>query len=328
MVVWGGRTLGGNATRAGAAYNPRTRTWRRIATAPAEVRGGAAAFWTDREILAWASQSPAEPSATFGTAAYNPATNRWRRLPAGPLGKRENFVSVWTGKQLIVLGGNAGDTKATPTAAAFTPSTGQWRVLNGLDRLNPFPNLSGAVWDGRRVIVPGARCAGTCPPGMLGPFLAALDPATDTASLIDQETARFEWNRLTPVRWTGRDVVFQARGSAVGIPPATSVAFVKVRRAYNDWRVGPAGPCTVTDDFTQTAWLGQRFAAACGTDALQIYRLGSNKWRLISPGPSPFNSRAGSAVVWTGRDLIVWSGQLLTKGNPTPSDGASLVLGP
>jgi hypothetical protein len=328
MVVWGGRSSTGDTNGAGAAYNPRTRTWRRIATVPPQVRQGAVAYSTGREIVAWASQTPAVPSATFGTAAYNPATNRWRRLPAGPLGLRESFKSVWTGKQLIVLGGNAGDQKATPTAAAFTPSTSRWHVLTGLDRLNPWPIFNGAVWDGRRVVVSGTRCATTCPPGFaLTRFFAALDPATDTAVELDPRIA--DWgDTVIPVRWTGRNVVFEALGSATGTQGVTSIAFVKYRRTYSEGRVGPGGPCTVAGDFTQTAWLGQRFAAACGDNAIQIYRLASDKWRLIAPGPSAFNSRGGSAIVWTGRELIVWSGSLFTKGNPTPNDGASIALTP
>jgi hypothetical protein len=33
-----------------------------------------------------------------------------------------------------------------------------------------------------------------------------------------------------------------------------------------------------------------------------------------------------SEIVWTGTELIVWSGVLAKPNNPTPADGASLAL--
>jgi len=47
---------------------------------------------------------------------------------------------------------------------------------------------------------------------------------------------------------------------------------------------------------------------------------------IIIPGPSPLNSREGSAIVWTGTELIAWSGTVYERFNPTPADGASLTL--
>ena len=88
--------------------------------------------------------------------------------------------------------------------------------------------------------------------------------------------------------------------------------------------MGKAGPCTVSDDQTQSAWLGKRFVAACGAGALQIYDLASESWRLISPGPSPLNSRGGSAIAWTGRELIVWGGTAFKRFAPADSSPACM----
>jgi hypothetical protein len=66
--------------------------------------------------------------------------------------------------------------------------------------------------------------------------------------------------------------------------------------------------------------------AADGSSGLQIYDLDTDTWQTITPGPSPLNSREGSAIVWTGADLIAWSGTVYERFNPTPADGASLTL--
>ena len=66
--------------------------------------------------------------------------------------------------------------------------------------------------------------------------------------------------------------------------------------------------------------------AADGSSGLQIYHLAADTWQTITPGPSPLNSREGSAIVWTGHELIAWSGTVYEKFNPTPADGTSLTL--
>ena len=105
MIVWGGTAREGQAgpSADGAAYIPRTRTWRTIAPSPPGVEGGAAVVWTGDEMVVWASNSPDGP---VGAAVYDPTDDSWRRLPAGPLGRREGYSSVWTGKELILVGGS------------------------------------------------------------------------------------------------------------------------------------------------------------------------------------------------------------------------------
>jgi hypothetical protein len=70
----------------GAAYNPRSDTWRRIPTAPIQVTEGVVR-WTGRELLVFGSLRTDFPdcSQCIGTdaqgALYNPTTNQWHKLP-------------------------------------------------------------------------------------------------------------------------------------------------------------------------------------------------------------------------------------------------------
>jgi hypothetical protein len=97
MIVWGGvnrPTRGSPAPRSdGAAYNPATRKWRKIAKAPSGILGGGgpAAAWNSRRMVVYVGNSPDGPA---GSAVYDPRTNTWRRLPKGPLGAREQYASV------------------------------------------------------------------------------------------------------------------------------------------------------------------------------------------------------------------------------------------
>jgi len=151
----------------------------------------------------------------------------------------------------------------------------------------------------------------------------AYDPATDVLRTIDLAKAPLDAqqrSQLAPVAWTGTDVILAT----------TANRMVSYRPATGAWRLGKPAPCAPLPNpaaaYTETAWLGNRYAAACGTDRLQLYTPAADSWQIVAAGPSPLNSRFGSAIVWTGRELIVWSGTVYKRFNPTPRDGASLIL--
>lgn len=324
VIVWGGVTRGRNieAVGDGAAYDPTQGSWRSIAVAPPGVLGGGghAAAWTGEVAVFWAGNSPDGPA---GGGLYDPATDTWERLPDGPLGPREGYVSAWTGTELLIIAGTLGDGFASPVAAAVDPADGSWRLLDGL---NGFPGLiaSGAVWDGQRVFVAGSLYL--CPEqGSVctdtRPILLAYDPASDRIDEIDLADAPLG-SSFAPVGWDGNEIVFSVSDEGeIGIEifdPTTEV-----------WRSGSDPPCAFDPAiYGQTAWLGDRYVAPCGNDRSQIYESGSDSWDVIVAGTSPLNSREGSAIAWTGTDLVVWSGIVHRAGNPSPNSGSVITLGP
>jgi len=320
MIVWGGYARSEDVGQAsqGAAYNPATRAWRTIAPSPPGVQGGAAVVWTGDEMVVWASNSPDGP---VGTAVYDPATDSWRRLPAGPLGKREGYSSVWTGTELIVVGGSLGDTLAKPVAAALDPRTDSWRLLPALNRVTGLMPSTGVVWDGREAFVMGSVCAeylSSCSPTLL-----AYNPATDALRTIDLAKAPIApQQQLKLIGVSGTDLVFATEGLA-----NMRILIVRYDLATESWSRGAFAPFPVpVGAYTQKAWLGDRYVAADGSSGLRIYDLETDTWQTITPGPSPLNSREGSAIVWTGTELIAWSGTVYERFNPTPADGASVRL--
>jgi len=158
MIIWGGvnrPAVGSAAPRSdGAAYDPSTGRWRKIAGSPSGVFGGGgpAAAWTGTRMLVFVGNSPDGPAAA---AIYDPRSNTWRRLSKGPLGVREQYASVWTGRELLIFGGHSGNMPATPTAAALNPATGSWRRLKALDAITGLGTVNGALWDGREAFISG-----------------------------------------------------------------------------------------------------------------------------------------------------------------------------
>jgi hypothetical protein len=307
MIVWGG-VRAGRPRSDGAAYDPARRAWRPIAPSPVGVAGGdGGAAWTGTEMVVFASPS----FDRAGAAAYDPRQDVWHRLPAGPLGPRESYVSVWTGRELLVFGGNRGDTIATPTAAALDPRTGRWRVL---EAFTPLRGLmpTGAVWTGHEAFVAGT------PRGGKGTRLYAFDPGTGVLRTIALPAAA-----VKPVGWTGGRVVFTRSADAL----FSATALRLYAPAAGRWSAARPAPCALpTHTYTQSAWIGTRFVAACGRDRLQVYTPRTNRWRAILTGASPLGSLGWGAIVWTGRTLIAWGGTVYAPGNPMPDEGASIRL--
>ncbi len=317
MIVWGGYTRGPRGgfvvNRDGAAYDTTTDTWRRIANAPAGVRGGggSAAAWTGELAIFWAGNSPDGPARG---AVYDPAADAWRKLPGGPLGPREGYVSAWTGDELVIIGGTQGDGFASPVAAAVTPG-GHWRALPALDAFEALIP-SGAVWDGERIIVTGLwfhcpELGSTCTDAEW--VALAYDPATDTVETLDPPVSV----ALRAVGWTGSEAAFVASGTRSRIllyDPATDA-----------WRSGGRGPCVLARG-GQHAWLGDRLVQACDGRRLQLYDVGTDAWSVIRAGDSPFNRFGDSSIAWTGRRLIAWSGVAFRRYNPTPNIGTRITL--
>jgi hypothetical protein len=284
---------------------------------------GSGVVWTGDEMVVWASNSPDGP---VGTAAYDPSADTWRSLPDGPLGEREGYATAWTGKELIVVGGSLGDTLAKPVAAALDPRTGSWRLLPALDRISGLMPAPGLAWNGRELFVLGTVCAArftSCAPTLL-----AYDPATDALRRIDLTKAPIvPEQQLTLIARDGTELVFSTVGVASNVNSGKHVV-IRYNPATGAWRRGVFSPYPVpSTGYTQTAWLGDRYAVPDGSSGLQIYSLDTDSWKTITPGPSPLNSAAGSAIVWAGSELIAWSGTVYEHFNPTPNSGASLELG-
>ena len=169
MIVWGGRH-GRRPLANGAAYDPRTRRWRRIAAGPLSARGDHTALWTGREMVVWGGSRPLSRGRAHvlaDGAAYDPSADRWRRLAPAPLrsapfrtlgaGVEVDLDVAWTGTRMLLWNGFAG--------AAYAPRRDEWKPL-APPPPQPWLPEDTAVWTGTQLIVLG------------GPKATAYDPTT------------------------------------------------------------------------------------------------------------------------------------------------------
>lgn len=106
MIIWGGLEQPGPAfSLSGAAYNPRTATWRSLSPdgAPA-ARAGSTPVWTGDEMIIWGGRILL--GSEMREAAYRPITDSWRPISmTGAPSPRNLFSLTWTGSEMILWGG-------------------------------------------------------------------------------------------------------------------------------------------------------------------------------------------------------------------------------
>jgi hypothetical protein len=213
-IVWGGightekdGAIGNLAD--GAAYDPASNTWRRIATSPLAPRNGHVAVWTGTEMIVWGGGSLNDEQAYLPEgAAYDPARDAWRVLPDAPIHTRSAATAVWTGTRMLVYGGvyhTASGGQPYADGAAFDPSTGKWEKLP----VGPlgFREGSVSVWTGRQMIIWG----GLWDPYAPGLAAAAYDPQARQWTRLPKDPLavryypRMVWTGVEAIVWGGRE---------------------------------------------------------------------------------------------------------------------------
>jgi Kelch motif len=117
-----------------AAWNPATKTWRRLPRGPglSTSLGRYPDLWTGREVVTWiATDVPGTGEGRLSGGLYllDPRTGTWRTIPPPDIGSQQEAPAVWTGQEIVIVSGEptAGDPEMSgccqPTndAVALTP---------------------------------------------------------------------------------------------------------------------------------------------------------------------------------------------------------------
>ncbi len=146
LLAWTGKYLlelggakNGTTQDSGAAFDPGTRRWHRIAQVRANVGfSNAVAVWTGRQLFVVNGQLdmclmvPGHPSETSrclpNAGLYDPAADRWTttRLP-GKMWGLTLMAAAWTGRDIVIAGVNA--RRGRPGVAAYDPATRHWQMI-------------------------------------------------------------------------------------------------------------------------------------------------------------------------------------------------------
>jgi hypothetical protein len=164
--------------RDGAAFNPRTGSWRRIADAPVGFDFAEAAVVGHTVFVATPGNDsrPGSPSAVI---AYDVQHDRWRRLPTAPRPSR-NYTLVAAGKRLVAYDRGGGHEEAPGYLLARNRRS--WRPLPKAPLL-PTRGQSMA-WSGRELVLFRSAYVGR----------QALRPPLARAAALRLDTGR--WRKL------------------------------------------------------------------------------------------------------------------------------------
>jgi hypothetical protein len=118
MIVWGGR-VEDSFFDDGAAYNPATDTWRRLARPPSPITGADPRMvWTGKEAVVLGPG---------GTAAYDPVADHWRSLLHPPFDIHQ-VPGWWTGDSIVVA--DVGYAPENDRAARYDLAGDRWTTLD------------------------------------------------------------------------------------------------------------------------------------------------------------------------------------------------------
>jgi hypothetical protein len=130
--------------RDGAAFNPRTGAWRRIAAAPIGIEPISPAAAAGDSVYVAVPRNPGVRHTRMDLLAYRTRRDTWHQLPSPP---RRSYRVVGAGDRLVAYGPDRGPVPLS--VFLLGPRERRWKAL-------PSPPIRGViVWDGRRLVLIG-----------------------------------------------------------------------------------------------------------------------------------------------------------------------------
>ena len=331
LLEFGGWPKGSTGrSAAGAAFDPATGRWKRIADAPpggSFADGDSSAVWTGRYLAVASGNAepcPGNPAPAphcwTGLALYNPAANRWtvlavpRQLDGLAMG-----AVVWTGHDLII-GAVSPMPQTNPDAgrlalAAYSPSTRRWQLITPALPRGHSPGKLSLVYDDGRLLL-WSLWQHAAPPGTWGTDVLAMN-------------SRGVWRNVTG-NWrqaiafgvsATSDGIMVAPGQywcgdlCTGFPTSGADAYFANPATLALRRI-PAGPLSELDpgvlDFV---WAGDAIitvSTVFGRDGSPAHPILSGDMAMFDPATgrwtglpaTPGHPPIGSTPAWTGTELL------------------------
>lgn len=332
MIIWGGGTTcqdsGSNNIDAcqpnvGNLYYPATNSWAQISTlfAP-DGRIGPVSVWTGAKMIVWGGF----PDTNTG-GVYDPAANAWSLISTGNApSARSNMTSVWTGSEMIVWGGISLGMYLN-TGGRYNPATNQWTATNPAA---PSPRAyHTAVWTGTKMIVWGGTQGNETALNSGGVYDPQGGPLGSWSATVNSAGTPIPRYAHTAV-WTGDKMIIW------GGVPADDVSHGLNTGGLYDPSTG-SWTATSTEAVPEqrgthiAVWTGSEMIVWGGSDGGTLLNSGGRFNPTTGQGGTwsatrlaPLGPRERGTVVWTGHNMIIWSG---TGNQMNPeglfSDGAA-----
>jgi hypothetical protein len=311
MLVVGG-LVGYDTGTDGAAYDPKAKTWRRIANLPDPnhvVRLGA---WTGDELVVWGvPRDNLSGPPTLG-AVYTPGTNQWRAtapLPAELTNpQRMPMMSRWTGREVVLyeIGWGVPGKAGAPFVGFYDPRTDTWTVA---------PPPENATTVGRAVMAGDTLAVLGLSRGPNGP-----DPRV---FLFDRDTMTWHTSPVAPIAipsypqiagvWTGTEIMvgtasYGGGGDGIAYNPSS-----------DEWRTTEVPDFGAASDLSGERLTNGTVGAITHSPggSIAAYDPRQRAWRGSGPPPG-LATADGGVFLSDGKEFLVWG--IATDGNSVKND--------
>ncbi len=270
--------------RRAISYDPRRDRWSELPRPPVRFGYRARAFWTGREVVVI---GPSRNGRAVIGAAFDPLRSRWRRLPDAPL--QRDYVSAVAVDDAIVVTTTDGQ-RVLGGIAAYRVDADCWETLD----LPPIDDLEWSLIGAGRWLVAVAIPWRTT--------TIAADSAAPVMSVMEMGEARWDPALMTPLGSgtngplvAGDQLLFLGEGRNDPDEAPVDAVYDLVERTWRAIDTDCPGMASWSV-WTGRVALGAAFALDPGSGA--CYRI----------PPSHDRNRRDPVVVWTGRELVRWSG--------------------
>jgi N-acetylneuraminic acid mutarotase len=318
MIVWGG--VGQDSpSNTGGRYNPSTDSWSptSIGANVPTSRTGHTAIWTGTEMIVW-SGVPASGPVQLGNSGgrYNPSSDTWSPTSRGANvpSPRSDHTAIWTGTEMIVWGGknNEGFEAFVDTGGRYDPVTDSWRVTSTAASVPAARSQHTTVWTGSKMIIWG---------GSSGTWLdsgAVYDPdsdswtATSASMLAGRSGYTAVWTGAEMIVWAGRNIGLSNSGGRYHPTTDTWVA-TSTGASVPQARTSHRSVWTGTEMIVWGGRIDYDLSNPTRLNSGGRYSPATDSWIPTSMGAGVPAPRDSHAVVWTGKEMIVWGGNGVTN---------------
>jgi N-acetylneuraminic acid mutarotase len=311
MVVWGGQN------RTGGRYDPASDSWTPTSSNEApSARTFHTAVWTGTEMIVWGGDDAGNGTVNTGSR-YRLATDSWAAtaLTNAPSARHEHSA-LWTGTEMIIWGGAYGSNLSID-GGRYNPTSDSWKATSNSGAPEPRA-LHSAVWTGSEMIVFGGSVENapwTNTGGRYNPSTNSWKATTTSGAPSPRELAAAVWAGSEMIVWGGATSNFDTNTGG------------RYNPSTNSWTPTTQSNAPSARDWMSYVWTGSRMLIWGGQTYSGVYNYhndgalydpASDSWTPTNltgaPGP-----RAFFGYVWSGTELIVWSGCTTNSGGACSS---------
>jgi len=323
LFIWGGLNESGTVLSSGALYDPRTDSWRMVATDAntPSPRSDATAVWTGAVVLVFGGIDPAGPTAFDDGARYDPAEDVWLPMSSGPTA-RVAPVGAFGQDLALFFGGTdaAGD------------------LIEGLDLYDIGDDSweTASSWQAPERVQDASIGDGDLTFWVAGGRLASGSP---TDEITYYSFTNHDWNAISDspfsARWGGFGAFIGSEFHTWGGRDVDEIFADGTRYDVGRWADLPTegAPAARYGSHRESGWSwadgGTGMVILGGLDAPSSYLTDgarydrdADAWTPIAPWPGGASHAYGAAGIAAG-EVVVWGGR---SGAALTNEGARYLL--